>query len=359
SLGVSKMSQDLIGRTLNVVDAKGNKAQEKILKFVRRDNTVTTDAGNTYPAASIFNKGRGIFVEVKKVGKAAAAASTKPASTKPASTKPAAKAATISAAELEGKKISGIEVVQVSSRRGIVTLSNGQVIQLADIRRVGRGYAADVEVEEEEDDEETIDQESNGYTAVTSTDEVRGQEIAVGDAWLAVVKTFKSGNVELEDGQRINISDIYIEDETGDLMYMPEEEETEEEEDEELPEPPRRAKEKANVGGAKPKVAQIDLSAPKKLRGMKIIVDGVEDIIAASRTAKNQVVLESGAVLDVSKIKQEGSDLVYDSAVKRSALPKIGSEPKAREMKVRAVNAFDTETCADIRDIAEEGALAA
>jgi len=390
------MSTNLTGKAINVNHGKKGVVKETVIKHLK-SGIIRTKEGSEFHVDDVYNKGRGVFVDLKggaaKKAPAKETAST-PAPTSSRSERPAPPAVT--ADELEGKKINGVEVKRLLRKSGRVELVDGSTFNLSDVRRKGKGFACDAEPHESEgatsgktsskpadkkpagkktaetastkggvtkkanakkNEDETDDADHGGNfdgalygpAGQYETSDVRGKVIDFDGEDKKVVSTYKSGRCVLDDGTEFQIdevrktksgkfavySDDYI-DELRDLW------------------------EQANKKPAKaPK--QEDDNSPVTTRDLKKnvtqIVVGKKSQTVSRIFNTGTVELDSGIRFHVSAIKRVGAKLVYEDAAAQQksggALPKNREVPPS-EKKVIKVSEFDDDTSNDLRDLVEQ-----
>lgn len=337
-----------VGKSINVITRKGTN-KETVVKELKSKGIVRTDAGNEYQITDLFNRGRGVFVDLT-AGKSAPS-KDKPES-KPAATGYVAKA--IEIAELEGRKIDGVAVARIKRVAKQIVLEDGTVVELANVRRVGKGYTAGGEAPAKAAPKKAATKPADKQAPKAGGAEkkpaakaeeidirkIKGEEILIDGESEEIVKVFPSGNLKTDTGRKIAVTDL-IRNADGVLVLQSDEEEEEELEDE------------LNFDDGE------DLTVPEnisELKGKEIYVDGDPLKVVAVNKSKNQVRLSNDQVIDVSSIEVE--DDVFVAETPRSSVIPKREFPLANTGKMPVV-AFDGESAADIADFSENAVRAA
>lgn len=317
------------GKQLNVV-RNGTTEKELIKRELKTKGIVRTEEGNEYAIDEIYKRGRGIFVEVK--GKGGARAKTKPAPA-PKQT-PAVKEVTI--ADVEGKKIDGREVVKVQRSAKKVKLEDGTLVDLADIRRVGRGFTADLPAIDAAPKAKTGGARAKVKAEVSEEvpplAKLKGKTVVINGEEETVERVFKSGKLVTDAGTEFQYDELEIND--GVLSIPADEEEY----DEELE-------------------LDEDYSVPElvDMKGETIQIDGEEFKVSAVAQKSGRLKLDNGDVVDYSDVQADETDgSLFIETDRPAIVPKrtVASVVPGR----MPVDVFDAETGADIADVVETSA---
>lgn len=336
-----------VGKSINVITRKGTN-KETVVKELKSKGIVRTDAGNEYQITDLFNRGRGVFVDLT-AGKSAPA--KEKSESKPASTGYVAKAVELS--ELEGRKIDGVAVARIKRAAKQIVLEDGTVVELADVRRVGKGYTAGGEAPAKAAPKKAATKpaakqapKAGGAAKKPAAKaeeidirKIKGEEILIDGESEEIVKVFTSGNLKTDTGRKLAVTDL-VRNADGVLVLQSDEEE-EELEDE------------LNFDDGEGLTVPENIS---ELKGKEIYVDGDPLKVVAINKSKNQVRLSNDQIIDVSSIEVE--DDVFVAETPRSSVIPKREFPLANTGKMPVV-AFDGESAADIADFSENAVRAA
>ena len=335
-----------VGKSINVITRKGTN-KETVVKELKTKGIIRTDAGNEYQIADIFNRGRGVFIDLT-AGKSAPA--KEKSESKPASTGYVAKAVELS--ELEGRKIDGVAVARIKRAAKQIVLEDGTVVDLADVRRVGKGYTAGGEAPAKAAPKKAATKpaakpapKAGGAAKKPAKAEaidirkIKGEEILIDGESEEIVSIYPSGNLKTDTGRKLAVTDL-VRNADGVLVLQSDEEE-EELEDE------------LNFDDGEGLTVPENIS---ELKGKEIYVDGDPLKVVAINKSKNQVRLSNDQIIDVSSIEVE--DDVFVAETPRSSVIPKREFPLANTGKMPVI-AFDGESAADIADFSENAVRAA
>jgi hypothetical protein len=344
-------ASNLVGLTINVEHGgKKGTVKEEVVKHLK-NGTVRTAQGSEFQADQVRNVGRGKVVTLGKTAggakpKVVASAATENTRKAPAE-RPAPAAVLVS--ELEGKKVNGSAVVKISKRNATVELETGEVINVADVKRVGRGFAT------ESNSAAPAPKANGGARAKAKPAADEGEAVTNND----IRATVKAGGLKIRIDGKLHtiISTVTGEKFKTDKGYK------------------GQTGEIRNVGGkyvletAEYKAAQAPAPAPKaevkgrepapitraELKGKNITVGDVVHVI--EKTLKSdEVVTDKGMRFAVADVARKGRGYIYTGEI---ASKKGGAVPRARTApepvsKIVEVAAFDYDTVADVRDLLEK-----
>jgi hypothetical protein len=373
------------GRTLNIISRKGTpketKVQEVIVKHLTSKGIIRTESGAEYPAADLYNRGKGLFIDVAGKGATAkapaenskkATAAAAPAAKAPAGRAPAA---AVTADELDGKKVNGVAVEKQIRSKGIVVLADGQRIELANVVRKGKGFVTT-------DNKTAVPASAvkaaatkggavakGGVTAkpakaakastaanavdtlfsapgLLTTKDIRGKVVAIDGEDYTVETTYKSGRCVTESGEEFQIEDVRKSLVGGGFAVISDEYA---EELEEL-----HAAALAKAAAAK-KPAAVSRN---EVKNQALKVGKVTHTV--TKTFKNNTVeTDRGFKCSVDEIARDGSGFVYtgkDLPRTGTAVPRNRTAP-SQTVKKLDVDAFDYDTTLDVKDHLRECVL--
>ena len=375
------MSINLKGATINVNHGtkKGVIKEEVVTQL--KSGILRTKEGSEFHIDDLYNRGKGKFVDLKG-GAVKKAPAGKPAAPAPRSDRPAPTAITMKELELKARKINGIEIESFSKKNSTITLADGSIVQLSDVRRAGKGYAADAvtlpadkpskkPAASKKPDAKPAPDAKGGVTRKAkpaadenadadfgalygpagqyNTSDVRGKVIDFDGEDHKVAKTFPSGRCVLENGEEFQVDEVrktnsgkfavYSDDYIAELKDLWEQANSKKK-------PAVEEEEERELTTRDFKKNKTLIQVGKKMQTVaKVFTTGVIETSEGLRIA-------------IADVVRQGSKLVYmtkatDTVKQGGALPKKREVP-VQEKRITEVAQFDDETCNDMRDMLRE-----